>query len=62
MRVFAIDHARHSRKVHSDVFSNIFQHHRLDVLNAFIEKLSLPIYDGFDDAIDRLAAMFDVAE
>ena len=40
VRVFTIHHARDGRKVHADVFGNVFQHHRLDVLHSVVQTLS----------------------
>ena len=56
----AVDDARHRRKMHADVFGNILEHHWLDVLNASIEKVALPIYNLFAHAIDGLFAMLNV--
>ena len=62
MRVFTINNARDRGKVHADVFGNILEHHRLDVLDTFVEKIALPRNNTFDNAIDRLPAMFDIAK
>ena len=62
MRVFSIDDARNGRKMHPDVLGNIFQHHRLNVLNPLVQEIPLPVNDRFDDAIDRLPAVFNVAK
>ena len=62
VRIFAIDHARHGREVHPDIFRNVLQHHRLDVLDTVIEKILLPVNDGLDHPIDGLPAMLDVTQ
>ena len=48
--------------MHPDIFGNVLQHHRLNVLNAFVEKLFLPMDNRFDHAVNRLATMLDVAQ
>ena len=49
-------------RVHADVFGNVFQHHRLDVLHAVIEKVFLTLHDRLDDFVDRLSPVFDVTQ
>src|SRR5688572_25418090 len=62
MCIFAIDDARYGRQMHADVFGDVLQHHRLNVLDALIEELALPVHDRFHDAIYRLPAVLDVSQ
>ena len=46
----------------TDVFGNVFQHHRLDELHAMIKKVFLPVNDRLDNLVDRLPTVLDVAQ
>ena len=48
--------------MHPDVFRDIFEHHWLDVLDAVVEKVTLSLDDRFDNPINRLSPVLDVAE
>jgi len=48
--------------MHPDVFGDVFEHHRTQTLNAFIQEFLLALDYRLADAIDRLAAMLDVFE
>src|ERR1051325_4104296 len=60
--ILAVDDARYSAQVHADVFGNVFEHHRAQVLDALVEKFLLALDDGLTDAVDRLPPMLDVLQ
>src|SRR4029079_1852264 len=40
----------------------VLQHHRLDMFDAVIEKVALPVDDALNDAVDSLPAVLDGAQ
>src|SRR5262245_32634372 len=62
VRVLAVDHARNCRKMHADVFGDVFEHHRLQLLDALVEKVALALDYPFADLVYRLFAVLDVLE
>ena len=46
--------------MYPDLFGNIFDHHRLQFIDAAVEEFALPLHDGLADFQNRLFALFDV--
>src|SRR5579862_2328494 len=49
----------HGRGMHANLFGDLFDHHRLQVVDAMVEKLALPLKDGVADTQDGLLALLD---
>src|SRR4030095_4425775 len=60
--ILSINHARDGGKMHPDILGDVLEHHRLDVLNSLVQKITLTLDDALDNSIDRLPAVLDVAE
>ena len=48
--------------MHADILGNILQHHRLDVLDTFVEKFLLAMNNRLDNFVNGLAPVLDVAK
>src|SRR5258706_9614326 len=48
--------------MHADILGDILEHHRLDVLNTFVQEIPLTRDYTLDHAIDRLSAMLDISK
>jgi hypothetical protein len=48
--------------MHADVFGNIFQHHRLNILNSIVQELFLTMDNRLDHLVDGLPAVLNIAQ
>src|ERR1700687_2069160 len=58
--IFIGDRAADGGRMHADLFGNFFDHHRLQLIDASLEKILLTRDDRVADLGDRLLALFDV--
>src|SRR3989442_6394532 len=54
------DSAADSRRMHPDFFSHVFDHHRLQLVDSSVKKVSLPADDGFANFDDDVFALLDI--
>jgi hypothetical protein len=48
--------------MHADLFGDLLDHHRLQVLDAALEKFALAAHDRLAGAQDGVLALLDVAD
>ena len=59
--ILAGDSAADGRRMHPDLFRNVLDHHRLESVDATLEKLALAADNRLAGSEDRVLALLDVA-
>ena len=62
MRILAGHRPAHRRRMHPDLLRHFLDHHRLQIVDAAIQKLPLPADDRVADLQNRLLALLDVLD
>src|SRR5581483_13995 len=60
MGILARNGATHSRRMNPDFLCDFFDHHRLELVNALFEEVTLAGDDGITNLQNRLLSLFNV--
>ena len=62
MNILAGDGAADRGRMNTNLFSNLFDHHGLELINSLVQKLPLTTDGGLTNFQDRLPALLDVLD